>query len=105
MSYRRNVGGSSALAAFETEKKGKTMNTIDTLREFFGWCSIINIVLLTLSSILIIAVRGSVSRIHGKMFNMDENDISKEYFHYLGQYKIATLVFSIAPYFALKIMS
>ena len=79
--------------------------TIDILREFFGWCAIINILFLTLTSILIITVRGSVSRIHGKMFNLDEKDLSREYFHYLGQYKIATLVFSIAPYIALKIMS
>lgn len=49
------------------------MNTIEAMREFFGWCSVINIGLLMLSSIFIIALRGASSRIHGKMFNLDKN--------------------------------
>ncbi len=80
------------------------MNTIEAMREFFGWCSVINIGLLMLSSILIIAVRGIVSRMHGNMFDLDESDIRRAYFHYLGQYKIAIIVFNIVPYFALKVM-
>ena len=79
--------------------------TIDILREFFGWCAIINILFLTLTTLLLIVVKDKVSRLHGKLFNIDEADITREYFRYLGQYKVATLVFSIAPYFALKIMS
>lgn len=79
--------------------------TIDTLREFFGWCAIINMGLLTFSSILLIIMRDKVSRLHAKMFTLNEQDINKEYFHYLGQYKVATLVFSIAPYIALRIMN
>ena len=80
------------------------MNTIEVMREFFGWCSVINIGLLMLSSILIIAIRGPVSRIHAKMFNLDESDTRRAYFQFLGQYKIAIIVFNIVPYFALKVM-
>ncbi len=80
------------------------MDTIEAMRGFFGWCSVINIGLLMLSSILIIAIRGPVSRIHAKMFDLDESDVRHAYFQYLGQYKIAIIVFNIVPYFALKIM-
>jgi hypothetical protein len=80
------------------------MNAIGIIREFFGWCSVINIGLLMLSSIFIIAIRGTASRIHGKMFNLDEKYLSQAYFQYLGQYKIAIIVFNIVPYFALKAM-
>ncbi|MDP8217836.1 MAG: hypothetical protein P9M03_03820 [Candidatus Theseobacter exili] len=80
------------------------MNSIETIREFLGWCTLINIGLLILSSILIIAIRRTASRIHGKMFNLDEKYLSQAYFQYLGQYKIAIIVFNIVPYFALKIM-
>jgi len=80
------------------------MNTIEAMREFFGWCSVINIGLLMLSSILIIAIRGIASRIHSKMFDLDESDVRRAYFQYLGQYKIAIIVFNIVPYFALKVM-
>ena len=80
------------------------MDTIEVMREFFGWCSVINIGLLVLSSILIIAVRGIVSRMHAKMFDLDESDVRRAYFQYLSQYKIAIIVFNIVPYFALKVM-
>jgi hypothetical protein len=80
------------------------MNTIEAMREFFGWCSVINISVLFLSSVLVIAIRGTALRIHGKMFNLDEQSLSKAYLQYLAQYKIATMVFSIVPYFALRLM-
>ncbi len=80
------------------------MVTIEVMREFFGWCSVINIGLLVLSAILIIAIRGIASRMHAKMFDLDESDVRCAYFHYLGQYKIAIIVFNIVPYFALKVM-
>ena len=80
------------------------MYTIETVREFLGWCSVINVLLLILSSILLIVVRGPVSRIHAKMFDLNESDVRHVYFEYLGQYKIAIIVFNIVPYFALKIM-
>ena len=78
--------------------------TIETIRTFLGWCAVINIGLFMLSSILIIAIRGTASRIHGKMFKLDEKYISQAYFQYLGQYKIAIIVFNIVPYFALLLV-
>jgi len=81
------------------------MNTIDTMREFLGWCSVINIGLLIFSAILVVSLRGPISRIHAKMFNLDESDISRAYFQYLAQYKIAIIVLNIVPYFALRIMN
>ena len=130
------------------------MNTIEAMREFLGWCSVINNGVLTFSAIVVISLRGLVSRIHAKLFkrgipfapvtprkclklqdllafvaaldklhtfsvirpftgvkriaplfNLDESDISRAYFQYLAQYKIAIIVFNIVPYFALWIMS
>ncbi|QOR60960.1 DUF6868 family protein [Sulfurovum sp. ST-21] len=81
------------------------MSTIEAIREFLGWCSVINIGLLILSSVLIIAIRRPVSRIHAKMFDLNENDVQLAYFQYLGQYKVAIIMFNIVPYLALKIMS
>jgi len=78
--------------------------TIETLRVFFGWCSVINIGVLMLSSILIIAIRGTAAHFHAKLFNLDEKYVSEAYFQYLGNYKTAVIIFNIVPYFALKIM-
>ncbi len=80
------------------------MVTIEALREFFGWCSVINIGVLIFSSISVIPFRGFLSRIHTRMFNLEERDLSRAYIQYLGQYKIAIFIFNIVPYFALVLM-
>jgi len=78
--------------------------TIETLRVFFGWCTVINLGLFIFSAILIIAIRGMAARMHAKMFNVDEAFILQTYYKYLGHYKIAIIVFNLVPYLALKIM-
>ena len=80
------------------------MFSIETIIGFFGWCSVINMGLLVLSSILTIVLRRTVSRFHGELFNLDEKYLSEAYFQYLGQYKIAIIVFNVVPYIALKVM-
>ena len=80
------------------------MNSIETVTAFFGWTTIINFVLLAFSSIMIIATRGSISRVHGRMFGLESADLSRAYFQYIAQYKIAIIVFSLTPYLALKLM-
>ena len=81
------------------------MMTIDALTTFLGWCSVINIALLTISSLLLIALKEPVSQIHGKMFALEQKAVLQAYFQYLANYKIATLILNVTPYFALKIMS
>ena len=81
------------------------MNSIEAMREFFGWCAVINIGLLILATIKLFLFRGPISSIHAKMFNMEKSDLSRAYVQFLAQYKIVILVFSIVPYFALRIMS
>jgi len=78
--------------------------TVDILREVLGWCAVINMGLLLFSAIFVVLLRGPISRIHAKMFNLDESDLSLAYFQYLAQYKIAIIVFNIIPYFALRIV-
>lgn len=81
------------------------MNSLETLTTFFGWTTVINFVLLGVSSIMVIAMRGSISRMHGRMFGLETADLSRAYFQYIAQYKIAIIVFSLTPYIALKIMA
>ena len=81
------------------------MNTIEAMREFLGWCSVINIGIFILAAIKLVLFRGPISCIHAKMFNVDESDLSRAYLQFLAQYKIAILVFCVIPYFALRIMS
>jgi len=80
------------------------MITISQLTELLGWASIINIGYLCLATIIVMVMRGVISSIHSKMFNIDEKELSTKYFDFLSNYKIVTLVFMVAPYIALKIM-
>jgi hypothetical protein len=54
---------------------------------------------------MLITTRGAISRIHGKMFGLEAADLSRAYFQYIAQYKVAIIVFSLTPYIALKFMA
>ena len=81
------------------------MMTTEALTELLGWACVINIAILMFSTLMLIVMRGSVTKIHSKLFGLDEKDLGRAYFQYLGQYKIAIIVLNIAPYIALKIMA
>ena len=81
------------------------MNTIEELREFFGWCSVINISILILSTIMLTVMRSWVVSFHARMSGVDEADLPKIYFEYLGNYKILIFVFNLVPYLALRLMA
>ena len=81
------------------------MTDINTLTEFLGWCSVINISVLFLSTIALAVARKPVSGIHSKIFGVSESDLPLTYMQYLGNYKIAIIVLNIVPYIALKITS
>lgn len=80
------------------------MITISQLTELLGWASVLNVGYLFLATMILMFMRGTVSSIHSKMFDIDEKELSSKYFDFLSSYKIATLVFVVAPYIALKIM-
>ena len=80
------------------------MNTLESIRTFFGWCSVLNIGLLMISSVCLVVCRGWISGIHKKMFALDEADLAHAYFRYLATYKVLILVFNVIPYIALRIM-
>ena len=80
------------------------MITISQLTELLGWASIINISYLFLATIILIFMRGTISSVHTKMFNIEEKELGSKYFDFLSNYKILTLVFILTPYIALKLM-
>lgn len=79
------------------------MFTIENFTTFLGWCSVINIGLLAVSALAIVSFMKPISALHSKMFGLDEKDMPMLYFRYLGNYKVATLVFNLVPYIALRV--
>jgi hypothetical protein len=78
------------------------MDNLETITAFFGWCTVINVGFLAFGAIKIVGMRGPILKIHGKMFGLSEEDLSRAYFQYLVQYKIAVIVFNLVPYIALR---
>ena len=81
------------------------MESLDSLTRFLGWCSVINLGFLIFASLAVTLMRSQLLSIHGKMFGLGEADLSRAYFQYLAQYKIAIFVFNLVPYIALKIVA
>ncbi len=80
------------------------MITLSQLTELLGWASALNVGYLFFATLILMYMRGAVSSLHSKMFNIDEKELSAKYLDFLSHYKVVTLVFMVSPYIALKIM-
>ncbi len=79
------------------------MTSIETLTTFFGWCSVINIVIL-----LGLLVRGIVVRklkLAEWAFGVSEEEVKTAYVNVFMQYRSAILILNVTPYIALKVMA
>jgi len=77
------------------------MTSIETLATFFGWCSVINI-----GFLLALLLRGIIVRkLAAKVFGVTTEEVKAAYMNVFMQYRNATLVLSVTPYIALKIMA
>lgn len=81
------------------------MNSIDTLAEFFGWCTVINFGIYLLTVVSLTLFRSMVLRMNARMFSISEEDVARVSFQYVGAYKLAITLLCFVPYVALKIMS
>lgn len=81
------------------------MFDINTLTTFFGWCSVINIIILIFSSLSLVLFKGFIIKVHSNLLSINQEDLPKLYFKYLSNYKIGVVIFNVVPYFALKLMA
>ena len=78
---------------------------IELLRTFFGWITLINLVLLTFTAIMCMTARGLIQKMHGKLFGLSPEAINAFLYGYLGLYKICFIVFNLVPWIALVIIT
>ena len=81
------------------------MNPLASAAAFFGWATLINIVLLLIVALSITVLRCPIAKIHSKLFGMSEAELTPLYFQYLANYKLLVIIFNLVPYIALKIMA
>ena len=77
---------------------------IETLTAFFMWCTILNLTLLSLSSLICICAVDWAYRIHSKWFSISRETFNVAIYSFLGLYKVLIFVFNLIPYVALLIV-
>ena len=77
---------------------------IQTLTTFFMWCTILNVVLLVLSSLFCVCAGDWAYRMHSKWFSIPREAFNVAIYSFIGLYKILIFVFSLIPYVALSIV-
>ncbi|MFH1092620.1 MAG: hypothetical protein V1739_00535 [Candidatus Omnitrophota bacterium] len=78
--------------------------TIVTLRDFFFWCSVINMGLILWWFLIIALAHDWVYKLHGKWFKISEESFDRTHYSGIVFFKIAVFVLNIVPYFALRII-
>ena len=78
--------------------------TVEILRDFLAWCSVINIGFLLFWVLWLMLAHDFVYRIHGKWFKMSVERFDAIHYAGIAFYKICIFVFNIVPYLALRIV-
>jgi hypothetical protein len=76
-----------------------------TLREFFGWMTLINLVLYFWAVFMTVCCRNLVVGISSKLFGVSEEAGKGMIYGYLGGYKLLFITFNLVPWLALVFMS
>ena len=76
--------------------------TKDNLRTFLGWCSVINLAMLTLWFLTIVFARDFVFRTHAWWFEISEERFDEIHYLMMGHYKLAVFLFCLTPYLVLR---
>lgn len=78
--------------------------TIEQITDLFKWMTIINLILFFLSAVVITILKNTISKMHSKMFWLQDARINEIIYGLLGIYKIAIIVFNFVPYIALLVI-
>ncbi len=79
--------------------------TLETLRDVFGWCSLMNLGILLFWAGFWIFAHDWVFRVHSKWFQLTPEQFESLHYGGIMGFKMAVFLFNIVPYFALRIVS
>ena len=77
---------------------------IEQVTAVFGWMLVINVGLFLLAAGFIIFARDFAANLEARITGVPAEEWPAIFVDYLSRYKIAILVFNLAPYFALRIV-
>ena len=77
--------------------------TVELLRKFFAWCTVINFGFLFLWFFGFVIARDLFHKIHGKWFRLKPETFDAMHYGGMGLYKIGIVLFNMVPYLVLRI--
>lgn len=80
------------------------MNINDVIL-FLGWCTVINLAILMITSIALFTFKGFIVSVHSKLTGVSITELPPLYFSYMANFKLAIILFNLTPYISLKLMS
>ncbi|MDD5214163.1 MAG: hypothetical protein PHQ03_01330 [Methylococcales bacterium] len=78
--------------------------TIEILSSILGWATIINLSIITLWFCVFTFYHDTVFRLHSKWFKLSEEKFDTIHYAGMAFYKLATYLFNLVPYLAIKIV-
>jgi hypothetical protein len=77
---------------------------LDALTTFLGWMTVINIGLLTVSTLIFMLFQNQIISMHHSLIDIEPNTLKQTYLSLLGFYKILIITFNLVPYLVLKFL-
>lgn len=74
------------------------------LSALFGWMSVLNLGYLIFASLVLMTMRGWITGLQSRMFGIEPARAEAEIYRFIALYKLATLVFCVAPWLALQLI-
>ena len=81
------------------------MNDLLVLQKFFGWASVVGMIIVAFSALMIIILRKPIVFLHQRFIDIPEEKLNELYFKFLASFKIGLYIFFIIPYIALYLMN
>ena len=78
--------------------------SLKTLKTFFFWMTVINFLILVISTVGVVMVTQEMKVIHSQMFHVPSDELSQIYLEYLAWYKLLWMIFNLVPYISLRVM-
>ena len=78
--------------------------SLKTLKTFFFWMTVINFLILVISTVGVVMLTQEMKVIHSQMFHVPSDELSQIYLEYLAWYKLLWMIFNLVPYTSLRVM-
>lgn len=79
--------------------------SLEVLQAVLAWSAVINLAVLSVWFALFAAMPGWVHRLHGRWFQLSRERFDALHYAGMAFYKLAILLFNVAPYLALRIVT